>query len=78
MLANPSSICTVCEVGMFFIIDPISVGGNLKESFYVVALGADGLEEQGQIKEKKTRIEIKNNEQRKGNLYSMYCVIRLQ
>ena len=44
MLANPSSICVVSEVRMFLIIDPIRVGGNLNESFYVIALDAEGKE----------------------------------
>ena len=43
----------VCEVGMFLIIDPISAGGNLNESFNVVALGAEGQEEHGEIKAKR-------------------------
>ena len=46
--------------------DPIGVGGNLYESFYVVALGAEG-KERPEFKNKKTRIERMNNEQRKDN-----------
>ena len=57
ILANPSSICMVSEVGMFLIIDLINVGGNLNESFCVVALGAEGQEEQGEIKEKRKQEE---------------------
>ena len=56
----------VCEVRMLLIIDPIRVGGNLNESFYVIALGAEG-KEQGEFKDEKTRIERMNNEQRKDN-----------
>ena len=42
------------------------MGGNLYESFYVVALGAEG-KERPEFKNKKTRIERMNNEQRKDN-----------
>ena len=71
MLANPSRICVVCEVRMFLIIDPIRVGGNLNESFYVVDLGAEG-KEQREFKDKKTRIERMNNEQRKDNFIYVF------
>ena len=66
MLANLNRICVVCEVGMFLIIDPIRVGGNLNELFHVVDLGAEG-KERREFKDKKTRIERMNNEQRKDN-----------
>ena len=66
MLANPSSICVVSEVRMFLIIDPIRVGGNLNESFYVIALDAEG-KERREFKDEKTGIERMNNEQRKHN-----------